>query len=152
MNDHDLSFDLKYGYWFNLLCERFYSRVDFVLNFVQLVGGSGAALAVINESPKQVVVAGLALAICAAVSLLMQPAIKSERHRVARCTYLTLDARLASEQREGLVIALADLRREAPIGLGVLGPPAFNATLRAMGQEDGVRSLTFGQWLAQFVA
>jgi len=151
MGKDDLSFDLKYGYWFNLLCERLYSRIDFLLNFVQLVGGSGAALAVVNGSPQLVVTAGLALAVCAAISLLVQPAIKAERHRVTRCGYLSLDAKLESNRIDGLVVALADLRREAPIGLGALAVPAFNATLRA-GNRDGVRSLTLGQWLAQLIA
>ncbi|MGJ7487715.1 hypothetical protein ACSFA2_20800 [Variovorax sp. LT2P21] len=152
MEKDDLSFDLKYGYWFNLLCERLYSRLDVLLNFVQLVGGSSAALAALNDSPKSVVTAGVALATCAAVSLLVQPSVKAERHRVARCNYLTLDARLDGGSTEGLVMALADLRREAPIGFGILAVPAFNATLRATNRETSVRALTPGQWLAQLVA
>lgn len=132
MEAHDLDFDLRYGYWFNLLNERIYGRLDTFLNFIQLIGGSGAALATFNNNPGAIVASGAALAVCAALSLLVQPAVKSERHRVARCRYLALGAKFDEGKRDELIADLSALRQEAPIGFGMTAKIAFNATLDAM--------------------
>ncbi len=128
---HELTSGLSYGYWFNLLCERFYARVDFVSNAVQLVGGSAAAFSVLQSRADWTTAAGIGLALAAAVSLLVQPAIKAERHRRAKCAYLELEAKAADLSTAELRRELARVRGDAPTGIDALAVPALNATLRA---------------------
>lgn len=129
----ELVSQVRYGYWFNHLCERLYGRIDLVLNFVQLVGGSAVAVASLQSYPRVATVAGLFLAAAAAVSLLMAPAVKAERHLRAKCGYLDLEARAWDIQFAALMNELTALRRDAPGGWDVLAVPAFNATVRAIG-------------------
>lgn len=148
----DLVFDVHYGYWFNLACERFYKHIDFCANFVQLVGGSSAALGVVNESPKLVVYSGLALAVCAAISLLMQPAVKAEQHLQAKCRYLGIKGHMHAMSEAELSAEVTEAQRSGPAGIGALGGPAFNSTLNATGRVEGLRQLTWQEKIANFVA
>lgn len=132
----DLTFDIHYGYWFNLACERLYRRIDVALNFVQLVGGSSAALAALNNSPSFVVAAGLALAVCAALALLVQPSVKAERHLQAKCRWLALKPKALVMPDAELAVLVADAQANGPAGIGALAVPAFNATVCATNRED----------------
>lgn len=145
-------FDFEYGYWFNLLNEGLYRKLDTALNLVQLVGGSAAALAALRNDPQMVVWAGVALATCAALSLLIQPGVKAEQHRVCKAQWRTLKSASASMTDEALRAAVADLQGTGPAGFRSLDVPAYNATLRATGQEDGVRRLSYQQRLVDFLA
>ena len=149
---NDLIFDTHYGYWFNLTCERFYKHIDFVINFVQLVGGSSAALAAINGAPSAVVASGLALAACAAVSLTVQPGIRAEQHLQAKCRYLDIKGRLAELSDAALNSEVVNAQRTGPSGIGALAVPAFNHTLHALGRDDGIRTLSTLERLASCVA
>ena len=148
----DLVFDVHYGYWFNLACERYYKHVDFGLNFVQLVGGSSAALGAINSSPGLVVASGLALAATAAISLLVQPAVKAEQHAQAKCRYLALKGKMQDMPEAELSKELADAQMAGQAGIGSLAKPAFNSTLHAIGRDDGHRPLTLIERLAVAIA
>lgn len=148
----DLIFDTHYGYWFNLACERFYKHIDFAVNFVQLVGGSGAALAAINGSSAAVVASGVALAVCAAVSLQVQPGVKAEQHMQAKCRFLTVKAKMNSLEDEALAAEVVHAQSNGPAGIGALAVPAFNSTLCALGRDAGVKPLTALQRMASFVA
>lgn len=132
----DLTFDIHYGYWFNLACERLYRRIDVALNFVQLVGGSSAALAALNNSPSFVVAAGLALAVCAALALLVEPSVKAERHLQAKCRWLALKPRALVLPDDELAVLVAAEQASGPAGIGALAVPAFNATVCATNRED----------------
>ena len=148
----DLIFDTHYGYWFNLTCERYYKHIDFVINFVQLVGGSSAALAAITGAPSAVVASGLALAACAAVSLTVQPGVKAEQHMQAKCRYLDIKGQLPGLSDEALNAAVVDAQRTGPGGIGALAVPAVNRTLDAMGRVDGLKPLSLLERLALCVA
>lgn len=148
----DLIFDVHYGYWFNLACERYYKHIDFVLSFVQLVGGSSAAFGAISGAPSAVVASGLALAACAALSLTVQPGVKAEQHVQAKCRYLDIKARLPGLSNDDLNAQVVDAQRAGPAGIGALAAPAFNSTLGAMGRADGLRRLSWLQRVASFVA
>jgi hypothetical protein len=148
----DALFDIEYGYWFNQANERLYHHVDVALNLVQLVGGSAAALAVMQEFPKGVVIAGLSLALCAAVSLLVQPSVKSEQHRACKAQWRKLKARAPQINDADLHQAVSELQGDGPTGIGALSTPAYNATLRATGREDAVRTLGPIQWIASGLA
>lgn len=148
----DTSFDISYGYWFNLTCERFYKRIDLLCNFVQLVGGSGAALAAINDQPQLVVASGIALAVVAALSLLVQPAVKAEQHMQAKCRYLALKARDGLDSDDKLNADLAEAQRTGPAGIHALAVPAFNAALDATGFTTGHRPLGWAERLASALA
>lgn len=138
----DLMFDVQYGHWYNLKCERLYRHVDLLLNITQLVGGSGAALAVVNESPGLLALVGVALAFAAAVSLLVQPGAKAERHARAKAGYTRLLASGPAMQAAQLAERLADVRVDAPTGPAALQNPAFNAALRAAGYKEGFATVT----------
>lgn len=133
----DLMFDVQYGHWYNLKCERLYRHVDLGLNFVQLLGGSGAAFAAINQSPALLAGVGMVLAASAAVSLLVQPGVKAERHARAKAGYVRLISSGPAMPAEHLADALAEVRTDAPTGPAVLEVPAFNAAMRALGHTDG---------------
>lgn len=146
----DLQFDMQYGHWYNATCERFYRRIDLITNFVQLVGGSGAAMAAVAGRPTLVVLSGMALASCAAISLAVQPGIKAERHQRAKCAYLAINRDAFKLDDVALHEAIAQAQQDGPVGVGALQMPAYNATVRAMGREHGVRGLTLPQRVAAF--
>ena len=148
----DTTFDMHYGYWFNLACERFYRHIDFILNFVQLVGGSGAALGALSGRPVLVVASGIGLAACAALSLLMQPGVKAEQHRVSKCQYLAIKEGLLKLSDAELHGAVVQAQRDGPAGIGALAVPAFNATLDALGRPGGHRAMTLRHKVAALVA
>lgn len=144
----DLTFDTQYGYFFNLACERFYKRIDLGCNFVQLFGGSAAAIAVTNGRPNWIVGAGLALAAVAAISLLIQPAVKAEQHLQAKCRYLALSAQATKISYDEWSLELNEVRHSSPAGVKSLAVPAYNDTLDATGCSTGHRTLTWPQRIA----
>ena len=148
----DMTFDIHYGYWFNLACERFYKHIDVALNFVQLVGGSGAALAALNNSPTFVVAAGVALAICAALSLLVQPSVKAEQHLQAKCRWLALKPKALVLPDAELAVLVAEEQASGPAGVGALAVPAFNLAVCATGREDRKRPEGLLEKLASAIA
>lgn len=131
----DRLYEIAYGYWFNLANERAYHHLDVLLNLVQLVGGSAAALAAMQGYPAVVVASGLALALCAAVALLVQPAVKAEQHRICKAQWLTLRGTANALADADLLKAVTDIQAAGPNGLGILQDPAFNATAQAMGNS-----------------
>jgi hypothetical protein len=137
---------VRYGYWFNLACERLYARIDFLLNLAQLVGGSGAVFAVVRTAPNLTVFFSILLATCAAVALLVHPAIKAEKHRAAKSSYIELEAQSWKISTQALRGSIAEIRKNSPSGIALLAAPAYNATVRAIGREDSVRP---EHWLAK---
>lgn len=148
----DLLFDIQYGYWYNAACERFYRRIDFATNFVQLVGGSAAATAAFGQRPDLVVLSGLALAAAAAISLTVQPAVKAERHERTKCGFLALKRLQHTTPDDQLHIAVTEAQQSGPIGIGALAMPAYNDALRAINREHGFRTLKWWEKVAAFVA
>jgi hypothetical protein len=141
MND-DQKFDIYYGYAFHELCQSFYARLDFVVTFTQLVGGSGAAAGVLTTSPWLVGVSGVVLAICAAVGVTVQPAIKAYRHELAKCQFWGIKARgdagLAGGELTGVI---TQAQGDSPMGIKTLEDPAYNRALRMLGYEKGYQEL-----------
>ena len=138
----DRMYEIAYGYWFNVANERAYHHLEVLLNMVQLVGGSAAALAAMQGYPALVVASGLALALCAAVALLVQPALKSEHHRQCKAQWLALRGTAASLADDELLNAVTQIQAAGPNGLGVLQDLAFNATARATGCAASVVKLS----------
>lgn len=134
---HDLLFDVHYGHWYNLMCERLYRRLDVLLNLLQLVGGSGAAVAVVSQSASVLAGVGVVLAVTSAIALLVQPAIKAHTHGLAKGGYTLLMSDGPQLQPHELAVRLAQVRMGAPTGPQSLQAPAFNATLHAMGYTTG---------------
>ncbi|MGB4059601.1 MAG: hypothetical protein WBK26_05230 [Burkholderiaceae bacterium] len=151
MRTDDL-FDVEFGYWFNLANERVYHRLDMALNLVQLVGGSAAALSAMQGNDTAVVASGFALAVCAAVSLLVSPAVKSEQHRATKAQWKALQGRAHLLPEDELRAASREIQGNGPSGITSLTVPAYNSTLRATNQESGVRPLGWNEtalaWLA----
>lgn len=152
MTTDDIHFDIQYGYSFNLACEQVYRRLDFLLNIVQLVGGSGAALAVISSSQAVLVWTGIALSLAAAVALLVQPALKAAGHAQAKAGFIKLLGKSADMTTQQAADAIAELRVSAPAGFGALANPAYNAAAQAMGRVDAVVSVNRFERLMQAIA
>lgn len=141
MTREDIEFDINFGYWYNMLNEKFYSRWDLLFSLVQLVGGSGAAAGAISGSSGLVTGSGVVLAVCAAFSLAWQPGIKSERHSVLKKAFLEL---------KGCMLELDDkecLKRLTELQKGETGMPSLNMaaialTRRAMGDPYDDTKLT----------
>lgn len=136
-----LLFDVHYGHWYNLKCERLYRHLDVTLSLVQLIGGSASGLAVLSQSGVLLSVAGVLLATASALSLVVQPGVKVERHCRAKQAYTRLMASADSTDIEHLAQQLASVRADAPTGPKFLEDPAYNATLRSMGYETGFISI-----------
>ena len=151
MRNDDL-FDLEYGYWFNLSNERFYRRLDTMLNLAQLVGGSAAALAALQKEPQAVVFAGISLAVCAAVALVVQPGIKAEQHRACKAQWRAIKGGAVTLSDDALHRAVTDLQGGGPLGLAALSVPSFNAAVCATGREDQVRPVSLVQRLTDALA
>lgn len=147
----ELVSNVRFGYWFNHLCERFYGRVDLMLNLLQLVGGSAAVVALAKDSPSITAASGILLVAASALALLVSPAVKAERHRRSKCEYLDLEAAAWTMSPQDLVIKLAAVRKDAPLGISSLAMPAVNATLRAIGRRDAVQPETILQRIAAAV-
>lgn len=132
----DRLFEIEFGYWFNQINERVYHHLDVLLNLVQLVGGSAAALAAMQGMPSAVVAAGVALALCAALALLVQPGVKAEQHKACKAQWRILRGKERALTDDELMTAVTDIQASGPGGLGALSDVAYNATVRAMGRED----------------
>lgn len=148
----DRIFEVSYGYWFNLLNERAYHHLDVVLNLVQLVGGSAAALAAMQGKPQIVVASGLALALCAALALLVQPGVRAEQHRACKAQWAALRGRADRLDDAALHTEVAAIHASGPTGLGLLMDVAYNATVRAAGSEASAVKLSGLQRLVALVS
>lgn len=148
----DRMYEINYGYWFNMANERAYHHLDVMLNLVQLIGGSAAALAAIQQKPALVVASGLALALCAALALLVQPGVKAEQHRACKAQWIALRGKAGTLTDDQLTVATTDIQATGPNGLGVLQDVAYNATVRASGDEHAVVKLSHWQSLVAAVA
>lgn len=151
MQRFQIEFDVHYGYWYNTLCESFYRRMDFACNLVQLVGGSVAAAGVVSAHAWLVSASGIALAICAALSLAMQPAVKAERHCHHKAAWLDLQGAMAGMSDVDLLSATAE-KKKGDIGMITLNLPASNAAMRSLGHQEGFAELTFWQRFVQRLA
>lgn len=148
----DTLFDIEYGYWFNQLNESLFRRLDFLTNLIQLVGGSAAAFAALQSSPVWLVGSGMALALCAAVQLLVQPAVQAEHHRACKQQWRSIKATQADLSDAQLLQAVATLQGTGPSGSTWLAVPAFNATVRATGNVASVSRLSLMQAIASRLA
>lgn len=148
----DRIYEINFGYWFNLLNERVYHHLDVLLNLVQLVGGSAAALAAMQGQPILVVASGLALALCAALSLLVQPGVKSEQHRACKAQWVVLRGKADQLDDGQLLQAVTEIQGTGPSGLGLLMDVAYNATARASGNEGAAVKLNSLQRLLAIVS
>lgn len=145
----DLSLDVYYGHFFNSKCERLYGRLDFLLNLVQLVGGSAAVLAVLGSRQELLGFVGVALALAAAISLLVSPSAKAVRHAVVKDKFAALMGRYKTMRPEDLAQLIAEYRVGTPTGIDLLALPAYNASASALGREDAISPLSRFERLAQ---
>lgn len=148
----DRAFDVHYGHWYNLKCERFYRHLDVTLSVVQMVGGSASGLAVLNQSGLILSISGVLLACASALSLTVQPSVKVERHSRAKNAYVRLMAEMGSLDTVELAKRLADVRADAPTGPQWIEGLAFNATLRSLGYGSGFVETTRLQRVLDAVA
>lgn len=149
----DQKFDIYYGYAYNDLCQSLYARLDFVTTFIQLVGGSAAAAGVLTSAAWLVGTSGVVLAICAAIGVTVQPAIKADRHQRAKCHFWDIKAQ-AADQLEGYELDAAITRgqSDAPMGIKTLELPAYNRTLHMLGYQSGFEKLRTMETLLQHLA
>lgn len=138
----DQKFDIYYGHAYHALCQSFYGRVDFLSTFVQLVGGSAAAAGVVASAPWLVSVSGVILAVCAAISVAVQPAIKADRHLRAKCQFWAVKAE-AEQGLDGsaLQAKITQAQSDAPAGIMTLDLPAYNRALHMLGYDKGFQDL-----------
>lgn len=151
MQRYQIEFDVHYGYWYNMMCEKFYSRCDLAFNLVQLVGGSAAAAGVVASRPSLVAFSGVMLALAAAFSLAWQPGIKAERHRHAKEAWLDLKGEMHAMTDAELIVSCTKLQKQET-GMTSLNLPASNAAMRSLGYRDGFVQLTPWQRLVERLA
>lgn len=140
--EHELHFDIQYGYWFNMKCERFYRHLDLLLNIAQLVGGSSAVLSVFGGYSDWLAAIGMLLVATSALSLLVQPAIKAGQHSAVKSQFIRLLASRKIQPASATETTIATLRADAPAGIAWLEQPAYNAAVQAIGRQDACVTLT----------
>jgi hypothetical protein len=94
----------------------------------------------------------LALAVCAALSLLIQPAVKSERHAACKSAWRTLRGDEPTLSDIELTQRVTQLQASGPAGISALADPSYNATAQALGRTDAVVKLSFAQGFAKSLA
>lgn len=141
MTRADIEFDVHFGYWYNFLNEKLYSRCDLFFNLVQLVGGSAAAAGVMAGSSALIAASGVALAVTAACSLVWQPGLKAERHAVTKRAFIDLRGSFPSFSDDVLAKAVAE-HQKGEAGLPSLNMPAVHMTRRYLGADADFKSLT----------
>jgi hypothetical protein len=147
----DLVFEANYGYWFNLANERLWRRIDFALNFAQLVGGSATVISFISNMPRIGIAIGLSLSIVGALSLLLQAGVKAQQHDQAKCRFLELRRPAPDMGDDELQRRVLDAQR-ALAGVRSLANPAYNTTLEAMGLGGGQVKLNWPERVANFAS
>lgn len=128
--------DVQYGQCFNNLCERFYKHCDLALNLLQLAAGSTVVVGALNGFPKWVSGASAAaVGLLALLSILWQPAVLAERHRVASGRFFDLlgKAWAPNTSTSALLRELNAAQRDAPLGVRSLEMPAYLRACRAIG-------------------
>ena len=140
--EHDLHFDIQYGYWLNLKCERFYRHLDLLLNIAQLMGGSGAVLSVFGGHPDWLAAVGVLLAATSALSLLIQPSIKAGLHAAIKNQFVILLAARKTQAFDVTEASIASIRASAPAAISWLEQPAYNAAVQAIGRKDALVTLS----------
>jgi hypothetical protein len=127
---------VQYGYWFNLLNEIVYSRISLVCNFMQLIAGTGAFFTAFGDHLDLLKWFGLIVAVCALISILINPSVKAEQHKVAKENFLELESRAWNMQSADLQSQICLLRSKCPSGMDALGTLAFNRHVQSVGADN----------------
>ncbi|CCD28966.1 conserved hypothetical protein [Candidatus Glomeribacter gigasporarum BEG34] len=135
--------DVRYGWRFNELNERFYQRLDGLLGFICYFGGSATLIGVLAHHPVFTTIASLCVASAGVLNHLISASRKAYAHAIARAKYAALDARAPRLKLEELDAELKRLQGNSPNGIRALSMPAFNTNLLSNGRPDKIQSLTF---------
>lgn len=136
--------DIKYGCVLNRLNQRLYDRLDVVLGFVGLAGGSSAIAAGYAGNTVAAAWVGGGLAALAIIERLLGAARKAEVHRQAQEAYADLLSRSGGQGLAELDRELVALQARFPDGIGGLSAIAFNRNLATNGRAD--YALPLGRW------
>ena len=99
-----------------------------------------------------VVASGVALAVCAALALLVQPSVKAEQHRACKAQWRLLRGQATKLVDDELLLAVTQVQASGPSGIAALADPAYNATLIAAGQHSATIPLGWWQWCWKMIA
>lgn len=128
--------DVKYGCVFNRLNQRLYERLDGVLGFVGLAGGSSAIAAGFAGNATAMAWVGGVVAALAIVERLVGAARKAEIHRQAQEAYAELQARCAGMALDAIDRELVALQARFPDGVAGLAEVAFNRNVASNGRAE----------------
>lgn len=142
--------EVRFGIQFGLLNERFWGRIDTLLNFLQVLAGAFALAGVLADGVA-LGVAGASMAVISALQLVLQPGRRAADFRVARRAWHELFKHAWALSLHELDARIEDLRAESPVGLRALEQPALNDIERMHGHEP-TEKLTLMQRLAVALA
>lgn len=144
--------DVAYGRCYSDLCERFYRHCDTCLNVFQVAAASTAVAGSFGKVPAWVsAISGAAIALLGIIAMFWTPAVKAERHKVARDRFIDLHGRAWRLSTPALLRDLASVQKAAPPGPRALEMPAFNRNVRSIGVQP-TEKLTPIEWLADAIA
>jgi hypothetical protein len=126
--------EVQYAVEFGRLNERFWQRLDTVLNLMQVLAGA-LALAGAFSAGQWLPVAGVVLAVVSALQITLAPGRRAAGFLVARRDFSALLMRAWKLDPADLDAELEALRAQAPQGLELLSAPAFNNTSRRNGHD-----------------
>lgn len=144
--------DVRFAIAYGSLNERFWQRLDTLLNLTQILFGALALSGALASVGVVAGVAGAVLAVVSALQLTLQPTRRSIEFRDARRAFHDLNKQAWALPLQDLDAALEELRKMAPNGLQALNRPAVRMVDRQHGQESSVKSLTWREWLALALA
>src|SRR5260363_86219 len=135
-NHYEAVLDVRYGWRFIELNERFYQRLDGLLGFICYFGGSATLIGVLAHHPVFTTIASLCVASAGVLNHLISASRKAYAHAIARAKYAALDARAPRLKLEELDAELKRLQGNSPNGIRALSMPAFNTNLLSNGRPD----------------
>jgi hypothetical protein len=144
--------DIRYACLYGEMNERYWQRLDTVMNLVGALGGSSAIAGVLASNSTLSLVAGVAVAVASTLQLVLRPGNRSSGFRDTRREFLELEARAWNLSIVELDSARKRIEAQAPIGSRLLALPAWNASVRAIGREDLARPLNLAERAALLLA
>lgn len=131
--------DVRYGSHYNRLHARLYGHIATAINLIQIVAGSAAFVAAIQDWRALALAAGLVVAVVGAISAVVDPSGRAARFDVHARRYGALDAVADTLPVPDLEQRLSLLQIDVQPGeVAALEQPAYNRNVIENGRPDAV--------------
>ena len=136
--------DCKYGYYFNLLNERLYRRMNGLCSFISL---TSAVIVVASLFSSSTLVSTVAAIVVVACVVGVDATNKYAAHQQAKKQFLVLGSQVWNMAQQDAETALARVQADGPTGFSVIAPIAYRDAVISYGANDYAPVLTRWQRL-----